>query len=80
MKRNGTEKYYDKFVENGGDDLDDLPLFDDVFLKYQIGIKSEILRKKFLIKCNEYSRNECIYNRLWDKWFFYIKSYQNMEL
>ena len=52
LKRSKMEKYYQKFEENDCNDLDSIPLFDDDFLRDDIGVKNKILRKKFLIKCN----------------------------
>ena len=69
------EKYYDKFEENECNDLESIPLFDDEFLKDEIGIKNKILRKKFLINCDKMNKemikfktkcgiNEYLYDQL----------------
>ena len=68
------EKYHDKFVKNECNDFESVQLFDDDLLKQEIGVENKILRKKFLIKCNEINndmnefRSACGINKfLYDK-------------
>eukprot|EP01084_Bolivina_argentea_P201447 344334_1 len=53
LKGMSLEKYMDKFKENDCCDMESIEFYDDDFLKTDIGIKSQIARKKFLAKCSK---------------------------